>query len=632
MDESYPSQNEERRKLGIPPLPLNAAETEALCRSLVNPAAAEGETPEEMLRLLAERVPAGVAAAAKVKADFLAAIAQGAQRSPALTPEQAVHLLGAMPGGWNVPHLIRLLDDIRLAPLAAEALKRITFVFDRFADVAALMRRGNRFARSVIESWASAEWLQSLPPLPEEMRLTIFRVEGEVNTDDLSPARHAGTRADIPLHSLSMGESRFPGGIATIAAFRQAGKKVAFAADILGTGSSRKSAANSLIWHIGEDIPGVPNKRRGGVVLAAQIAPIFFNTLQDAGCLAVKCDVSKLRTGQEIVLSIGRGRIYDERGKCLAKFKIDPPSLLEEARAGGRLHLLIGQKLAAQAQEALGQKIASAPAKRRRRRRLAYTLAQKIVGRACGQEGVRPGETCQPRITTVGSQDTTGPMTREELIELSCLGFQAELVMQSFCHTAAYPTERDRAMQESLSAFMRERGGVALKPGDGIIHSWLNRMLLPDTVGTGADSHTRFPLGISFPAGSGLVAFAAALGAMPLDMPESVLVRFKGKMQPGITLRDLVNAIPYAAIQAGTLTVAKEGKKNVFNGRILEIEGLPDLKVEQAFELSDASAERSAAGCTVRLNKEPIIEYLQSNITLLKWMIANGYQDARTLE
>ncbi len=619
----------ERDQVGLPPLPLDAEQTAALVELLKNPPAGESET---LLDLLENRVPAGVDQAAYVKAAFLADIAQGNAQSPLLNPESAVRILGTMLGGYNVQALVDLLDG----PLADEAVKALShtiLMFDAFHDVAEKMQAGNAQAKKLIESWAAGEWFTNRPAVPEEIRAIVFKVAGETNTDDLSPAQEAWSRPDIPLHAKAMLVNKMPDALYTIASLKDRGLPLAYVGDVVGTGSSRKSAINSVQWHMGQDISHIPNKRSGGIVLGGKIAPIFFNTAEDSGALPIECDVDGMNTGDEIVIRPYDGKVFDSKGQLLTEFTLKPLTLVDEVRAGGRIPLIVGRGLTTKARELLGlppSDLFIKPLPPRETDK-GYTLAQKMVGRACGVAGVRPGTYCEPKITTVGSQDTTGAMTRDELKELACLGFSADLVMQSFCHTAAYPKPVDIKLQHELPEFMSSRGGVTLRPGDGIIHSWLNRMLLPDTVGTGGDSHTRFPIGISFPAGSGLVAFAAAMGAMPLDMPESVLVRFKGEMQPGITLRDLVNAIPYAAIQAGELTVGKQGKKNVFNGRILEIEGLPDLKVEQAFEFADASAERSANGCTVRLDRAPVIEYLRSNIALLENMIDNGYEDARTL-
>jgi aconitate hydratase 2/2-methylisocitrate dehydratase len=622
-----------RAAQGLPPLPLNAEQTAALVELLKNPPAGEADF---LLELLEQRVPAGVDQAAYVKAGFLTDIARGKVDCGLVSPARAVQLLGTMLGGYNVQSLVDLLDG-ELADEAVAALSHTILMFDAFHDVAEKLKAGNPHARKLMQSWADAEWFTRRKPLPAEIKLVVFKVPGETNTDDLSPAQEAWSRPDIPLHANAMLVSKMPDGLKTIAQLKQKGLPLAYVGDVVGTGSSRKSAINSVQWWMGEDIPCIPNKRTGGVVLGGKIAPIFFNTAEDSGALPIQCDVSRLETGDVIIVRPMQGKITNEAGETASSFELTPLTMPDEVRAGGRIPLIIGRGLTQRAREALGlpasdlfiQPVAPKDSGK------GFTLAQKMVGRACGLPegtGVRPGTYCEPRITTVGSQDTTGAMTRDELKELACLGFSADLVMQSFCHTAAYPKPVDIKLQHELPEFISSRGGVSLRPGDGVIHSWLNRMILPDTVGTGGDSHTRFPIGISFPAGSGLVAFAAAMGAMPLDMPESVLVRFKGEMQPGITLRDLVNAIPYAAIQQGELTVGKQGKKNVFNGRILEIEGLPDLKVEQAFEFADASAERAANGCTVRLNKEPVIEFLRSNIVLMQNMIDNGYQDARTLQ
>ena len=629
MLNAYRDHVAERAALGLPPLPLSAEQTAALVDLLKQPPAGEEAT---LVDLLENRVPAGVDQAAYVKAAFLSDVALGKAVSPLVSPSHAVKLLGTMLGGYNVQALVALLDT-PLGAEAAAALSHTTLMFDAFHDVQEKMQAGNAHAKKLIESWAAGDWFTSRPELPKEIRAVVFKVPGETNTDDLSPAQEAWSRPDIPLHAKAMLTAKMPDGLNTIATLKQKGLPLAYVGDVVGTGSSRKSAINSVQWHMGEDIPYIPNKRTAGIVLGGKIAPIFFNTAEDSGALPIQCDVSKLDTGDVIVIHPFAGKITNEAGETISTFELAPLTMPDEVRAGGRIPLIIGRGLTTKAREALGLPPSDlfikpvAPKDTGK----GYTLAQKMVGRACGVTGVRPGTYCEPKITTVGSQDTTGAMTRDELKELACLGFSSDLVMQSFCHTAAYPKPVDIKLQHTLPEFMSSRGGVSLRPGDGVIHSWLNRMILPDTVGTGGDSHTRFPIGISFPAGSGLVAFAAAMGAMPLDMPESVLVRFKGEMQPGITLRDLVNAIPYAAIQKGELTVGKQGKKNVFNGRILEIEGLPDLKVEQAFEFADASAERSANGCTVRLNKEPVIEFLNSNIVLMESMIADGYEDARTL-
>ena len=629
MLNAYRDHVAERQALGLPPLPLNAAQTAALVELLKNPPGGERQA---LFDLLQNRVPAGVDEAAYVKAAFLSDIAQGLATSPLVNPPQAVQMLGTMLGGYNVQALVTLLDS-PLGAEAAQALSHTILMFDAFHDVQEKMRAGNAHAKQLIESWANAEWFTTRPALPQEIRCVVFKVPGETNTDDLSPAQEAWSRPDIPLHAKAMLVSKMPDGLGTIEQLKAQGLPLAYVGDVVGTGSSRKSAINSVQWHMGEDIPCIPNKRTGGIVLGGKIAPIFFNTAEDSGALPIQCHVEGLQTGDVIVIHPYAGKITNAAGDTLSSFDLAPLTMPDEVRAGGRIPLIIGRGLTTKAREALGlppSDLFICPVMPKDSGK-GYTLAQKMVGRACGVAGVRPGTYCEPKITTVGSQDTTGAMTRDELKELACLGFSADLVMQSFCHTAAYPKPVDIKLQHELPEFISSRGGVSLRPGDGVIHSWLNRLILPDTVGTGGDSHTRFPIGISFPAGSGLVAFAAALGAMPLDMPESVLVRFKGSMQPGITLRDLVNAIPYAAIQKGELTVGKQGKKNVFNGRILEIEGLPDLKVEQAFEFADASAERSANGCTVRLNQEPVIEFLNSNIALMENMIANGYQDERTL-
>jgi len=631
MLEQYAKHVAERAAQGLPPLPLDKNQVAALVELLKNPPQGKEEL---LLDLLTNRVPPGVDEAAYVKAAFLADVAKGNTHCPLIDRKRATELLGTMLGGYNIQPLVELLDDDEVGDVAVAALSKTLLVFDAFNDVMAKAKAGNARAQQVANAWAEAEWFTARAPLAKEIKLTVFKVPGETNTDDFSPASEAWSRPDIPLHAKAMLAAKMPDGLATLEELKKKGLPVAFVGDVVGTGSSRKSAINSLLWHMGEDIPFVPNKRQGGVILGGKIAPIFFNTAEDSGALPIECDVTRLNMGDVIILKPYDGVITNEAGEELARFDMKPATIFDEVRAGGRIPLIIGRSLTDRAREALGLEpsdVFTRPVAPKDSGK-GFTLAQKIVGRACGVAGVRPGTYCEPRMTTVGSQDTTGAMTRDELKELACLGFSADLVMQSFCHTAAYPKPVDIKLHHELPPFITSRGGVSLRPGDGVIHSWLNRMLLPDTVGTGGDSHTRFPIGISFPAGSGLVAFAAALGVMPLDMPESVLVRFKGQMQPGITLRDLVNAIPYVAIQQGLLTVAKEGKKNVFSGRILEIEGLPDLKVEQAFELSDASAERSAAACTVRLNKEPIIEYLQSNITLLKWMIANGYEDKRTLQ
>ncbi|WP_115915445.1 bifunctional aconitate hydratase 2/2-methylisocitrate dehydratase [Escherichia coli] len=642
MLEEYRKHVAERAAEGIAPKPLDANQMAALVELLKNPPAGEEEF---LLDLLTNRVPPGVDEAAYVKAGFLAAIAKGEAKSPLLTPEKAIELLGTMQGGYNIHPLIDALDDAKLAPIAAKALSHTLLMFDNFYDVEEKAKAGNEYAKQVMQSWADAEWFLNRPALAEKLTVTVFKVTGETNTDDLSPAPDAWSRPDIPLHALAMlknaregiepDQPGVVGPIKQIEALQQKGFPLAYVGDVVGTGSSRKSATNSVLWFMGDDIPHVPNKRGGGLCLGGKIAPIFFNTMEDAGALPIEVDVSNLNMGDVIDVYPYKGEVRNnETGERLATFELKTDVLIDEVRAGGRIPLIIGRGLTTKAREALGLPHSDVfrQAKDVAESDRGFSLAQKMVGRACGVKGIRPGAYCEPKMTSVGSQDTTGPMTRDELKDLACLGFSADLVMQSFCHTAAYPKPVDVNTHHTLPDFIMNRGGVSLRPGDGVIHSWLNRMLLPDTVGTGGDSHTRFPIGISFPAGSGLVAFAAATGVMPLDMPESVLVRFKGKMQPGITLRDLVHAIPLYAIKQGLLTVEKKGKKNIFSGRILEIEGLPDLKVEQAFELTDASAERSAAGCTIKLNKEPIIEYLNSNIVLLKWMIAEGYGDRRTLE
>ncbi|MFW5846034.1 MAG: bifunctional aconitate hydratase 2/2-methylisocitrate dehydratase, partial [Planctomycetota bacterium] len=628
MLDDYRAQVEERDQFRIPPLPLDAQQVRALCDLLEDPPAGE----EAYLQaLLSERVPPGVDPAAEVKADWLGAIAAGEKRSPLVDPKQAIQLLGTMMGGYNVPFLTRSLEG-DLAEDAAEALKGLVMVFDNFDIVKKLCEDGNEHAQAVMRSWAEAEWFTTMPSLPEAIDGLVYKVDGETNTDDLSPAQHASTRPDIPLHAEAMYESADPDCVPWMKERRQAGERVIMVGDVFGTGSSRKSATNSLLWHIGDDIPHVPNKRRGGVLLADIIATIFLNTMRDAGGLPIQIPVGDLKTGDRISVRPREGRILRD-DETIAEFSLDPNTMADEYRAGGRVPLIIGRALTGKARSYLGLGDADIFLKPQpvEEPGHGYTLAQKMVGKACGVEGVRPGMSVEPFMTTVGSQDTTGPMTADEMKELACLKFNADLVMQSFCHTAAYPKDVDVKMHRWLPEFMVERNGVALRPGDGIIHSWLNRMLLPDTVGTGGDSHTRFPIGISFPAGSGLVAFAAALGMMPLDMPESVLVRFTGELQPGITLRDLVNAIPYYAMQDGQLTVGKN-KKNVFAGRILEIEGLEHLTAEQAFELTDASAERSAAACTVNLSEESVADYLRSNIELLKSMLADGYGHRGTIQ
>lgn len=641
MLESYRQHVAERAAQGVAPKPLNAEQVAALVDLIKNPPAGEESL---LLDLLANRIPPGVDEAAYVKAGFLAAVTKGEAVSPILSAQSAVELLGTMQGGYNIQPLIDLLDDAVLAPIATKALSHTLLLFDSFHDVQHKLEAGNSYARQVMESWANAEWFLSRPKLADKITLTVFKVSGETNTDDLSPAQDAWSRPDIPLHALAMLKNSRPGitadqegvvgPIQTLDALKAKGFPLVYVGDVVGTGSSRKSATNSVLWFMGDDIPNVPNKRAGGFVLGGKIAPIFFNTMEDAGALPIELDVSKMNTGDVIDIYTYEGKVtVHGSDEVLATFELKTEVLLDEVRAGGRIPLIVGRGLTDKARDMLGLPFSDVF---KRSQPVAdsgkgYTLAQKMVGKACGVDGIRPGTYCEPKMTTVGSQDTTGPMTRDELKDLACLGFSADLVMQSFCHTAAYPKPVDVQTHHTLPDFIMNRGGVALRPGDGVIHSWLNRMLLPDTVGTGGDSHTRFPIGVSFPAGSGLVAFAAATGVMPLDMPESVLVRFKGTMQPGITLRDLVHAIPYQAIQMGLLTVEKAGKKNIFSGRILEIEGLPELKVEQAFELADASAERSAAGCTIKLDEAPIAEYLNSNIVMLKWMLAEGYGDVRTI-
>nr|WP_221192149.1 bifunctional aconitate hydratase 2/2-methylisocitrate dehydratase [Microbulbifer rhizosphaerae] len=639
--EAYRKHVAERAEQGIPPKPLDAEQVAGLVELLKNPPAGE---EQELVELLTHRVPPGVDEAAYVKAGFLSAIVKGEAQSPLIDREHATKLLGQMLGGYNIVTLVELLDDKDLGELAAEQLKGTLLMFDAFHDVEEKAKAGNAYAKAVIESWAEGEWFTKRNKVPESIKVAVFKVTGETNTDDLSPAPDAWSRPDIPLHALAMykmqrdglepEEPGVKGPLKQIEEVKAKGLPVAFVGDVVGTGSSRKSATNSVLWYFGEEMPGVPNKKSGGICIGSKVAPIFYNTMEDAGALVFEAPVDDLNMGDVIEIRPYEGKILSEDGKVLSEFELKSQVLLDEVQAGGRINLIIGRGLTTKARESLGLEPSDLfrkpeqPAESDK----GYTLAQKMVGRACGVEGIRPGTYCEPKMTTVGSQDTTGPMTRDELKDLACLGFSTDLVMQSFCHTAAYPKPVDIDTQHKLPDFIMNRGGVSLRPADGIIHSWLNRMLLPDTVGTGGDSHTRFPMGISFPAGSGLVAFAAATGVMPLDMPESVLVRFKGEMQPGITLRDLVHAIPYYGIKQGLLTVEKKGKKNAFSGRILEIEGLDNLTVEQAFELSDASAERSAAGCTIKLSEETIAEYLRSNITLLRWMIAEGYGSARTLE
>ena len=633
MLESYKKHVKERAEQNIPPLPLDAEQTS----NLVDLLKSEHEESELLLFLLKERVPAGVDQSAYVKAAFLADITTDKTSSPYISKTEAVNILGTMLGGYNIEPLINCLEIDGLGQVAADALGKTLLIFDAFNEVFELSKT-NEYAKQVIESWAEGKWFTEKTDIAEQIKLTVYKVPGEINTDDLSPATDAWSRPDIPLHSLAMFKMPREGldkPLETIEKLKEKGNPLVFVGDVVGTGSSRKSATNSVLWHMGDEIPYIPNKKEGGFCFGGKIAPIFFNTLEDSGAFPIEMDVTNLEMGQEIILEPFNGKVLNsDTNEVITEFKLKTDVILDEVRANGRIPLIIGRQLTDKTRDVLGldpTDIFRRPDSQDKSDK-GFTLAQKMVGKACGVNGIRPGTYCEPRMTTVGSQDTTGPMTRDELKELACLGFSADLVMQSFCHTAAYPKPVDIETQHTLPDFIMNRGGVSLKPGDGIIHSWLNRMLIPDTVGTGGDSHTRFPIGISFPAGSGLVAFAATLGVMPLDMPESVLVRFKGEMQPGITLRDLVNAIPYAAIQKGLLTVEKEGKKNIFSGKCLEIEGLPNLKVEQAFELSDASAERSASGCTVRLNKEPIIEYLESNIIMLRWMIASGYGDAKTIE
>jgi aconitate hydratase 2/2-methylisocitrate dehydratase len=635
MLQAYRDHIAEREAEGIPPKPLDAQQVADLIELIKNPPASE---EEYLIELLTQHVPAGVDEAAYVKAGFLAAISSGEVTTGLIDAVKAVEILGTMLGGYNIQPLIAALDNDDTAEAAVEALSHTLLVFDAFHDIKEKADAGNGYARQVIESWANAEWFTSNPAMAEKITVTIFKVPGETNTDDLSPAQDAWSRPDIPLHANAMLKNPREGltdkPLETITEFKKLGHPIAYVGDVVGTGSSRKSATNSVLWHMGNDISYIPNKRNGGYCFGGKIAPIFFNTMEDAGALPIEMDVSMLDMGDVVDVYPYQGKVTRQNSdEALSSFELATNVLQDEVRAGGRIPLIIGRGLTDRAREALDLPVSDIfevpelPEDSGK----GYTLAQKMVGKACGLPGVKPDMYCEPKMTTVGSQDTTGPMTRDELKDLACLGFSADLVMQSFCHTAPYPKPVDVVTHHTLPDFMQNRGGVSLRPGDGVIHSWMNRMLLPDTVGTGGDSHTRFPIGISFPAGSGLVAFAAATGVMPLDMPESVLVRFKGEMQPGITLRDLVNAIPYAAIQRGLLTVEKKGKKNVFSGRVLEIEGLPQLKVEQAFELSDASAERSSSGCSVKLDKEPIIEYIKSNITMLQWMISEGYGDVRTI-
>ncbi len=641
MLDNYRAHIAERQALGIPPKPLDAQQTQSLIELFNCPPTGEESF---IIKLLTEHVPPGVDDAAKVKAQFLANIAQGVTVSSLLSPEKAIELLGTMQGGYNIQPLIKALDNKKLAPIAAHALSFTLLIFDNFKDIEYKAKEGNQFAQRVLQSWANAEWFTQRAPLAEKITLTVFKVTGETNTDDLSPAPEAWSRPDIPLHALAMlknprdgiepDQPGIMGPLNQIKRLKTKGYPLVYVGDVVGTGSSRKSATNSVLWYMGQPIPFIPNKHAGGMVLAGKIAPIFFNTMEDSGALPIEMDVSALNMGDIIDVYPYKGEIRDHQtNTLLASFTLKTDVLLDEVQAGGRIPLIIGRDLTTKARISLGLPASTLfrQPKLIKESDKGYTLAQKIVGKACNLPGVRPGQYCEPKMTSVGSQDTTGTMTRDELKDLACLTFSADLMMQSFCHTSAYPKLVDIKMHQQLPEFISSRGGIALRPGDGIIHSWLNRMLIPDTMGTAGDSHTRFPIGLSFPAGSGLVAFAAATGIMPLDMPESVLVRFKGEMQPGITLRDLVHAIPYYAIQQGLLTVDKKGKKNIFSGRILEIQGLPFLKVEQAFELADASAERSAAACTIQLDKAPIIEYITSNIILLKWMISEGYQNAATL-
>ena len=633
MLEQYKLHCQEREEQNVPPLPLSADQTAELIELLKT----DHEESELLMELLVQRIPAGVDQAAYVKAGFLSDITEGKTTSPYIDANYAVELLGTMLGGYNITPLVECLKNENLAEAAVAALSNTLLIFDAFNEINELAK-SNDYAKKVLENWAEGKWFTTKDKLKDEIKLTVFKVSGEINTDDLSPAQDAWSRPDIPLHAQAMFKMPRAGlsdPIETIEKLKKKGNPLVFVGDVVGTGSSRKSATNSVLWHMGDEIPFIPNKKEGGFCFGGKIAPIFFNTLEDSGAFPIEMNVSQMLMGQEIILEPFNGKVIDANTKeLLSEFSLKTEVILDEVRANGRIPLIIGRQLTDKSREALGLDVSDVFRRPDTKddSGKGFTLAQKMVGKACGIDGVRPGTYCEPRMSTVGSQDTTGPMTRDELKELACLGFSADLVMQSFCHTAAYPKPVDIETQHSLPDFIMNRGGVSLRPGDGIIHSWMNRMLLPDSVGTGGDSHTRFPIGISFPAGSGLVAFAATLGVMPLDMPESVLVRFTGEMQPGITLRDLVNAIPYAALQKGLLTIDKDGKKNIFSGRCLEIEGLPNMKVEQAFELSDASAERSASGCTVKLNKEPVIEYLKSNIVMLRWMIASGYGDEKTLE
>jgi aconitate hydratase 2/2-methylisocitrate dehydratase len=634
MIEAYLAHEKERAAQGIPALPITPEQTADLCKLLVKPPKGKEKF---LLGLLKDRVSPGVDPSAKVKAEFLAGVVSGKIKSPLVTPVDAIKMLGTMIGGYNVAPLVAALKDKKLAEEAACALSGIVLVYDAFDEIAKLATTGkNAAAAKVLKSWADADWFTNRKGVPDTIKVKVYKVEGEINTDDFSPAGDAWSRPDIPLHSLAMGKTRFKDGLATIAKFRKEGFQVAFVGDVVGTGSSRKSACNSVLWAIGDEIPCVPNKKTAGVIIGGVIAPIFFNTAQDSGALPLKADVTGMKTGDVIVIDTKKGVITDEKGKkVLSKLTITPNTVPDEFRAGGRIPLIIGRAVTDKARKVLGlkpTKVFTLPDNPKPKAKQAFSLAQKMVGQACGVTGIMPGTACEPKMTTVGSQDTTGPMTADELKELACLKFQAPMYMQSFCHTAAYPKPADVKMHKTLPGFTAERGGVALRPGDGVIHSWLNRLLLPDTVGTGGDSHTRFPIGISFPAGSGLVAFAGAMGFMPLDMPESVLVRFKGKLNQGITLRDAVNAIPFWAIKQGLLTVPKKNKVNIFNGRILEMEGLPDLTVEQAFELTDAAAERSAAAGCIQLSEKSVAKYLKSNVALMKKMIAEGYSDANTLK
>lgn len=630
MIDAYLMHEQERNQQGIPALPLSPDQAKELCALLQDPPSGQEDF---LMSLFTQRISPGVDPAAEVKAAFLRDVLNGSKSSPLISKTKAVEILGTMIGGYNVQPLIDALNNSELADAAACALSGLTYVYDAAQEVIELSKT-NAAAQKVVESWANAEWFTSKPQIPETITVKVFKVEGEINTDDFSPAGDAWSRPDIPLHALAMGKTRFPGGIEDIAKWREQGHQVAFVGDVVGTGSSRKSACNSVLWHIGEDIPCVPNKRRGGVIIGGVIAPIFFNTAQDSGALPLKMDVTNLNMGDIITINTAKGEVTNESGQVISTFEIKPNTVPDEYRAGGRIPLIIGRSVTNEARNALGlpeDKTFAQPENPTPKTNQGYTQAQKMVGLACGLPGVLPGTACEPLMTTVGSQDTTGPMTADEIKELACLKFQSPMFMQSFCHTAAYPKPADVKMHATLPAFIAEREGVALRPGDGVIHSWLNRLLVPDTVGTGGDSHTRFPIGISFPAGSGLVAFAGAMGFMPLDMPESVLVRFKGEFNEGITLRDAVNAIPYYAIQQGLLTVPKKNKVNVFNGRILEMEGLPNLSVEQAFELTDAAAERSAAAGCIQLSEDSVCEYLRSNIALMEKMIEDGYQHPDTL-